>query len=357
MRRKLLITGAVTVILGGAAAGAVLAWGSAAEEPAAKSALPPATAEITKTTLAETTTVPGTLGYGDPTPINAAGSGTLTWIAPVGSTVKRGEPLFKIDERPVVALYGSVPMYRTLDIGAEGTDVQQLETNLAELGYPGLTVDRTYTSATAEAVRTWQSNLGLPESGTIEPGQVVFTLGAVRIAEHTARVGDTIGGPALSYTGTTKLVTVDLEVADQALAAGGRTVTVTVPGVGALEGEISKVGTVVTAPEEASAAPGSTSSAVSGARIELTVTIARQKALGSLDAAPVDVDFISEKRRNVLAVPVAALVALTEGGFGVEIVDGDTTRIAAVRTGMFAAGLVEVSGASIAEGMTVGVAK
>jgi peptidoglycan hydrolase-like protein with peptidoglycan-binding domain len=248
-------------------------------------------------------------------------------------------------------------MYRTLRVGAEGTDVQQLEKDLAELGYPGLTVDHTYTSATAEAVRTWQSDLGLPESGIIEPGQVVFTPGAVRIAEHTARVGDTIGGPVLSYTGTTKLVTVDLEVADQALAAGRRTVTVTVPGVGAVEGEISKVGTVVTPQEEASAAPGSTSSAVSGARIEVTVTIARQKALGSLDAAPVDVDFISEKRKNVLAVPVAALLALTEGGFGVEIVDGDTTRIAAVKTGMFAAGLVEVSGAGIAEGMTIGVAK
>jgi peptidoglycan hydrolase-like protein with peptidoglycan-binding domain len=271
--------------------------------------------------------------------------------------VKRGDPLFKVDERPVVALYGSIPMYRAMRVGAEGADVLQLETNLTELGYPGLTVDHTYTSATAEAVRTWQSDLGLPDSGTIEPSQVVFTPGAVRIAEHMARVGDTIGGPALTYTGTTKLVTVDLEVADQALAAGGRTVAVTVPGVGAVEGEISRVGTVVTAPEDASAAPGGTSSAASGARIEVTVTIDDQKALGSLDAAPVDVDFVSEKRKNVLAVPVAALLALTDGGFGLEIVDGDTTRVVAVKTGMFAAGLVEVSGVGIAEGMTVGVAK
>jgi len=364
MRRRLLITGAAAVILGGMVAAAVLARGSAGKSPAANAALPPATAEIIKTTLVETKKVSGTLGYGDPAPISATGRGTLTWIAPVGSTVKRGEPLFRVDERPVVALYGSLPLYRTLDVGTKGADVRQLEKNLAELGYTGLTVDDTYTSATAEAVRTWQANLGLPQSRTVQPGQVVFTPGAVRIAEHTARVGDTIGGGSadrsgsvLSYTGTTRLVTVDLKVADLALTAPGRTVTVMVPGGKAVEGKISKVGTVATSQETASAASGSTGSAASDARIRVTVSIADQGALGSLDAAPVDVDLVSEERKDVLAVPVAALLALTNGGYGVEIVDGETTRIVAVKTGMFAAGRVEVSGEGIAEGVAVGVAR
>jgi len=87
------------------------------------------------------------------------------------------------------------------------------------------------------------------------------------------------------------------------------------------------------------------------------VAIADQEALGSLGGAPVDVDFVVDERKDVLAVPVAALLAMVEGGFGVEIVDGDTTRIVAVRTGMFAGGRVEVSGEGIAEGMTVGVPK
>lgn len=352
MRRKLLVTGAVGVILGGAIAGLVLAWGSAAKQPAADPALPPATAEVTRTTLVETRTVSGTLGYGDPAPISATGTGTLTWIAPVGSTVKQGEPLFKIDERPVVALYGSVPLYRTLRVGAggamKGADVQQLEKNLAELGYTGFTIDGTYTSATAEAVRTWQTDLGLAETGTVELGKVVFIPGAVRIAEHTARVGEVLGErgvPVLSYTGTTRMVTVELKVADQALAVEGGAVTVTVPGREAVQGEVSQVGTVVRA------------QSASDARIEVTVTIADQEALGSLDAAPVDVDFVSEERKDVLTVPVAALLALAEGGFGVEIVDGNTTRIVAVKTGMFAAGRVEVSGEGIAEGVRVGVPK
>jgi len=368
MSRKLLIAGAAVVIVGGAIAGAVLAWGSADEEQSANPALPPATAKVTRTTLVETKTVPGTLGYGDPAPINAAGTGILTRIAPVGSTVKRGKPLFRVDERPVVALYGSLPQYRTLRIGADGADVRQLERNLAALGYTGFPVDDTYTAATATTVRTWQGNLGLPQTGTVQLGQVVFTPGPIRIAQHTGRVGDAIGAgssegraPVLTYTRTTRQITVELEVADRALAVEGRTVTVTVPGRRALKGKISQVGTIATAPtttpDGPSSAPDGTSAAASDARIEVTVTIANQKALGSLDAAPVDVDFVSNKRTGVLAVPVAALLALAKGGFGVQIVAGDTMRIVAVKTGMFAAGQVEVSGNAIATGMTVGVAK
>jgi membrane fusion protein, multidrug efflux system len=360
MMRKVLITGAVAVILGGTVAGALLAWGPAAKQPAADPTLPPAIAKVIKTTLVETRTVSGTLGHGDPAAIRATATGTLTWVAPAGSTVKRGEPLFKVDERPVVALYGSVPLYRTLRDGVSGgADVQQLEKNLSELGYAGFNIDATYTSATGKAVRAWQTDLGLPVTGIVEPGQAVFAPGAVRVAEDTARVGDVLerGASVLSYTGTTRLVTVSLEVADQALAVNGRKVTLTVPGRKAVQGEIARVGTVVLAQQETSAASGTTSSRASDARIAVTVTIADQQALGSLDAAPVDVDFVSGERNDVLAVPIAALLARAEGGYGVEIVDGDTTRIVAVNTGMFAGGRVEVSGGGIAEGVTVGIAK
>jgi hypothetical protein len=57
----------------------------------------------------------------------------------------------------------------------------------------------------------------------------------------------------------------------------------------------------------------------------------------------------------VLTVPVAALLALAEGGYGVQVVTGTATRIVAVRTGLFAAGRVEVSGDGLTEGMTVGM--
>ena len=78
--------------------------------------------------------------------------------------------------------------------------------------------------------------------------------------------------------------------------------------------------------------------------IDVVVTIADQNRLGTLEEAPVDVSLVSDRRTDVLAVPVGALVALQEGGYGVLVVDGTGTRYVPVTTGMFAAGLVEVSG-------------
>jgi peptidoglycan hydrolase-like protein with peptidoglycan-binding domain len=334
--------GTAVVFLGGAIAGAgLLTSEPAAGQPAANSALPPATAQITRTTLVETRTESGTLGYGDPVPARARGTGTLTWIAAEGATVLRGEPLFKVDERPIVVFYGTVPMYRTLSNHFGGADVWQLQENLLELGYTGFAADGIYTQATAAAVLAWQADLGLSQTGMVEPSQVVFTPGPVRIAEHVAGVGDLLGSDnahILNYTDTTRIVTVALNVVEQALAVEGSAVTVTLPDDRTVEGVIAEVGTVVTAEEFA-----------------VTVTIADQDALGTLEAAPVDVEFVSATREDVLAVPVAALLALAEGGYGVEIVEGNTTRIVAVKTGLFANGLVEVSGEAIAEGMMVGV--
>src|SRR5919197_2579619 len=219
MRRTLLAIAAAAVVLGGAAVGLALTRGSRGKDAGADPVLPPATASVTRTTLVETKTVAGTLGYGDPIPIGAAEKGTITWIAPVGSTVKRGAPLFKVDQRPVVHLYGSLPLYRALRPGTTGADVRQLERNLAALGLAAFTVDDTYDWATAAAVRRWQAKLGLPITGAVEPGQAIFTPGPIRIAAHAARVGDAIGsGSVPSYNGTARRVGAKLEGGDPALA-------------------------------------------------------------------------------------------------------------------------------------------
>jgi multidrug efflux pump subunit AcrA (membrane-fusion protein) len=64
---------------------------------------------------------------------------------------------------------------------------------------------------------------------------------------------------------------------------------------------------------------------------------------------------VAERRANVLTVPVTALLALTEGGFGVELVDRTGSRVVAVETGMFANGRVEVRSRDLRPGMAVGV--
>src|SRR5262249_33135729 len=95
----------------------------------------------------------------------------------------------------------------------------------------------------------------------------------------------------------------------------------------------------------------------SSTTIEVTVTIADQSKLGSLDESPVDVIFTAQQRANVLTVPVSALLALPGGGYSVEVVEGGTSRIVPVETGVFADGRVEITGNGITTGTMVGVPK
>jgi hypothetical protein len=85
--------------------------------------------------------------------------------------------------------------------------------------------------------------------------------------------------------------------------------------------------------------------------IDVTIELRSRRGLGRLDEAPVGVGLAQQSRRNVLAVPVAALVARRGGGYGVEL--AGSRRIVPVRPGMFADGYVEVSGAGIREGTRV----
>jgi multidrug efflux pump subunit AcrA (membrane-fusion protein) len=68
----------------------------------------------------------------------------------------------------------------------------------------------------------------------------------------------------------------------------------------------------------------------------------------------VSVHVTSDLAEQVLTVPVSALLALVEGGYAVEVVDADdSTRLVAVETGMFADGVVEISGEGLSEGLLV----
>ncbi|HEX2314061.1 MAG TPA: peptidoglycan-binding protein [Thermomonospora sp.] len=344
--RTLLVLAGGAVVIGGAGFAAV-GFGGAEDEGPSRGTLPPATATVEKTTLIETEEVEGTLGYGDERTLSGAGGGTLTSLAGEGRTVSRGQTVYKVDTDPVPLLYGKLPLYRTLQEGVEGSDVLQLERNLQALGYTGFTVDKTFSSATAQAVLDWQEDLGVEETGRIERGAVVIAGSAIRVAEHKKAVGDPASGPLLTYTGTTRVVTVDLEVDKQNLAKKGAEVTVDVPGGEPVKGRISRVGTVATQGSEEEGT----------ATIEVTISLSGDKDLGSLDQAPVEVRLTADRRHDVLAVPVAALLALSDGGYGVQVVEGSAVRTVSVEVGMFADGLVEVTGNGLAEGMKVGIPK
>jgi len=346
-RRRGVAAAAVLTVGAAVAAITVVRLPDAAGDDQPKSELPAATASVRKETLVDRQSQDGTLAYGDTTSVVAKQSGTVTSLPAAESTIKRGKALCRIDNEPLVLLYGTIPAYRKLVVGVEGSDVRQFERNLWALGYRGFTVDKTYSSATASAVRQWQDDLGLSETGTVSQDRIVYADGPVRVDSRTAQLGSVVqpGAELLAVTGTARVATVELDIGDQRLARRDAAVEVTLPDDSVAPGKITDVETVVVPGEGQE--PAST---------KIVVTVGFAKAPKGLDQASVTVGFTASQRKNVLTVPVEALLALAEGGYGVQVVEGAGTRIVAVTTGLFADGRVEITGDGIADGTVVGTA-
>ncbi|MGH3738521.1 MAG: efflux RND transporter periplasmic adaptor subunit [Micromonosporaceae bacterium] len=309
--------------------------------------LPAATAKVTRETLVETWNEDGELGYGNSTILTSRAGGTVTKLSDAGTTVQRGAALYYVDAQPIVLLYGSLPAYRAMTTGVKGTDVKQLERNLKELGYTGFTVDNEFTASTATAVKKWQKKLGLKQTGSVELGRAVFADGPVRVNSVDAARGDAIGPgtPVLTFTGMSPVVTVAGDVEDKRLVREGGAVEITLPDEKKVSGKITNIQTVIKTGQDSG----------SETKLQVSISIDDKKAVEALDHATVQVSFVASKKENVLTVPVAALLALSEGGYGVEVVEGGKTHIVTVKTGLFAGGKVEVTGDDLEEGMTVGM--
>jgi hypothetical protein len=332
-------------------AGAVSAWRAGVFAPAASSgsgqqgAPAPATAAVTRQDLSATTPVTATLGYAGSYTVRGQGGGTLTWLPPAGQVIRQGQVLYKTGNgSPVVLLYGSVPAWRTLDEGITGQDVTQLNHDLVKLGYAGranivaLGWDY-YSWETAYGVQRLEEHLGVSSPpGSLSLGQVTFEPGALRVATVTASLGGPASGPVLTATSDRHVVTILLDASQQSEVKAGDTVSITLPDGTTTPGVVSSVGTVAT----------TSGSGTNATTIPVQVKLADPKAPGTLDQAPVTVNITTASVKNVLAVPVGALLARSPGGYVVEVAGpGNTRRYVPVRPGIFddTSGLVQVTGA------------
>jgi membrane fusion protein, multidrug efflux system len=303
-------------------------------------------AEITRRTLVEQQDVDGTLGHGDAVPVVNRRNGTLTWMAAAGSTVDRGGSLYEVDGRKVPLLFGDRPAWRPLGPDVSGADGKQLKQNLVALGFgtvAGLGTGDAWTAATTEAVKRWQKAAGLDQDGSVDLGEVVFLPGAVIVSSQSGHVGEDArpGGAVLTATPAAPLVTVKVDASKRGLVAAGDSVDIELPGGKRIPGTVASVGTAAT----------SDGGSGGGGDAQVQVTITPNGATDGLDGSPVDVYVTRRKAENVLAVPVGALLALAEGGYGVE--RADTHELVAVETGLFADGMVEVRGNGLQPGVKV----
>ncbi|MFW6690810.1 peptidoglycan-binding protein [Streptomyces sp. MAR4 CNX-425] len=396
-RRRARTALVVVAAIGVAAAAGLAATGALGGEnpraPAAGPSGPAATARVERTTLTSSETVQGTLGYGDVTTVQAIGppggdasadagtgapaqngapepdpggdaagegAGIVTWMPDEGTTIERGDTVYAVDGAEIPLFYGETPLYRTLADGSEGGDVEMLERNLAKLGYTGFTVDATYTPGTAAAVSAWQADTGREETGAAGPGDAVTADGARRVAGVQTWPGARAEGAVLDWTGTERVVTVELDAQFEDLVRVGTQAAIELPNGTAVDGEVTAIGTPPTAGSPASGGAGGgggEGEEDEAAALPLRLEVARQDELGRYQAAPVDVVLSADTREDVLAVPVNALVARQGGGYAVQKVTAGGTEYVPVELGMFADGLVEVSGDGVAEGMSVGVPK
>jgi peptidoglycan hydrolase-like protein with peptidoglycan-binding domain len=313
-----------------------------------------ATATVARRDLVQRYTVAGTLGYGDARNVANSRQGTFTSLPGEGRIVRRGDALYRVNAEPVVLFYGSQPAWRPLADGvSDGRDVLQLERNLRALGYADdLTVDEEFTSATASAVERWQKDLGLEETGRVKLGSVVFLPGPRRVGTIAVSLGDRAqpGVPVMTTSSTTRLVMAEIDASDQADVAVGDKVVIDLLNGRTTTGTISEVGKV------ASVAGGETNAdQTSGGSTTSTIAFEirpdKPSAVGRLDQAPVEVGVTNERAKNALSVPVSALLALRGGGYGLEVVRGETTTIVTVTPGLYSdGGFVEITGGNVKAG-------
>jgi len=348
-------------------------WTATSKSPASASPTPSTgttTAAVTRTDLIDTDQESGTLGFDGARTLQSAASGILTAEPAEGKTITRDQTLYGVDLHPLRLFYGTVPLSRTLALGVSaGKDIKQLESNLRALGYDpdhDMTIDDHFSAATKAAIKRWQDAHGQTQTGQVTLADLVFLPGAVRIGTQHAKPGDRIGAGAqlIDITDTTRIATVSLR-ADSDVAQTGDKVTIELPNGGSTPGVITQVSTTATSSSTGSqgsgnnsGSSGSSGSSGGDATITVTVRLAKPKATGGLDQAPVTVDFTRGRTKNVLAVPVTALVTLSTGGYAVDVTNGGTVQRVAVKTGVFATngagtGQVEISGPGIAEGVRV----
>lgn len=354
MKRPVLAAGA---LLGAAAAGAVTVVAvTGGTAPAGAAAPPPVTlATVVRTDLATSMLTAGTLGYAPTTPVVNQLTGTYTALPRPGTVIRPGQVLYRVDDQPAVLMQGATPAWRAFTQGMTGgPDVTELQRNLIKLGYATGLLGRPtgqFDWLTADAVARWQQAAGYLATGQIGLGQVVFLPGPVVTGGQNAAPGQaaTPGQSPYQVSAATRVITV-ADTQNLPPVTAGETVTVILPSGAPIRGRITAIGS----PPPGSAGPSGSGGSGSQESTVLTISPSHPDTTGTGQGIAVQVSLTTQSVRNVLAVPISALLALAGGGYGVEIAGPSGTRtLTRVTTGLFASTLVQVSGPGVQPGVKV----
>jgi multidrug efflux pump subunit AcrA (membrane-fusion protein) len=346
------LAGAAVLVAGTATGGVAVLSGGNDAAPAAQQ-LQANTVTVQRGKLSDMVSQYGTLTYrgrsdGAPYAVINQARGTYTQLPDDGAKVDCGEVFYRVDDKAVLLLCGTVPAYRDLHSGDTGNDVRQLNRNLHEHGYDaagGVAIDpddNAFTSKTQTALEVLQHDKGLPATCGLALGDAVFLPESVRVAKVTGWLGGPAqpGAPVAQATSDKPEVQVQLDPAQQGAVKTGDPARITLPANQSMTGKVDRVGSVTQGPAGPDGKPGN-------ATFPVYVTLDDPARARGLDQVPVRVEITTQGVENALSVPVTAIVGKAGGGFAVEVVRDDGRReLVAVKLGLFdtADGRVQVDG-------------
>jgi hypothetical protein len=292
------------------------------------------------------------------------GDSIVTAIAAPNATVSRGQAVYAVGGHSIPLLYGTTVPSRALFPGvSDGSDVAQLNANLSALGLgSGIGSSSHFSSATETALRAFQASRGLTVSGLLRLGDVVVAPNEIRITNDASALGASLqpGAAILDATSTTRIVTATLNLSNAPTVSVGEPVTITLPSNATTPGTITAIGPVPPSSSSASSGGASPTSQASPSSVDtqLTVTPTHPSATGTEAGVPVQVSLTTQAASNVLAAPISALLALSGGGYGVEVVEpSGAHHLVGVTAGLYSNTLVELRGSGITAGTRVVVSQ
>lgn len=304
------------------------------------------TVELVSVDFVQETEIEGTLGFGSVNRLPNLASGIVTWLPEPGAYIDFGDVIYEIDGQPIVLIQGAVPMFRDIDSNTAGApDVIQFQEHLVAEGLSDthpvtrseydLNEDRYVTDISTSQIAKWQESVGAVETGRVKKDEIVFRASPIRVDSVNVQLGQVVsGGSLIDISQTRRVVTARLDTDLSGLLEEGDFVEVVLPDGKVVPGTTTYVADTVTQTVEGQQEV---------TYLEVIIELSGEGT--SFDQSPVTVKIEEVIEQDVLAVPTAALLALAEGGYAVEVVEPDgSVALVGVKLGTFHENQVSISG-------------
>jgi hypothetical protein len=199
------------------------------------------------------------------------------------------------------------------DVEAAAEAVDSARAGLADLTKPAdTTAEAAAVTAAQAALTTAQAGADAAALSSVGPKDLLLIPTVeMRVDQVKARVGQSAEGSIVTWTSTTIFANADLTDAQKKLVVTGAEVEVKLPDGTVLAGVVGDVAASRENPDTWEIIPAR-------ARID----IEDQATLQEAGISGVTLTMIQDEAADTLVVPVTALLALSEGGYAVELVSG-----------------------------------